>query len=706
FLVSPHFMFKDIIKQHGMQHPLAGSFTEYNVSHPVARAIYEQFATTLLPLIKDYKCISNIVVANEPQYDASILPDYYNEPWQNWLREKYNNDISELNRVYKSNYASFDEVDIRRTEDEKAKTYDFMLFNSVVFGGWHKFLSDAVHSVAPDIPVSVKIFGWTRTWSEPQLMLRGLGLEQYGWTDLNGCDYNNFLDDGVENLGKLFWYDLMSSYQNVPVVDTEDHIIKDWDQNFYPLYLADYAGQVIYQGAVHGRALSDIWIWARHRDNTALRDSVLYRPDVIQKISYAANDLNRLSYEITSMVNEPAEIGIVASDADWLLNIKGMRATYEAYEASLYLGQKPRFIPDIRPEDVNKYKVVIVPNTVYIKEETLQALKEYVDNGGYLIVMGKDVFTKDEHDLDRDSETGDYILSKAHYIDYDGNANKMTSMTKREFLEKVHEKFTEADASYLKIVDAETGELVPYLECNVGVNDGKVIINLSNCENNEKRVKIYADGQQIKTAKELRSRETVGDTFTIGSYGVITLETELENPFLDTYGHWAEKDILSLGKEGVISGVSPSRYAPQNATTRAEFLTLLTRAAGLEEASYNGEIPDVNADDWYAKTCAAGVKAGIIVSGEDFRPNDEITREEMCKMLVACAEKVSGAAVSGAADISFTDADKIGDTDAVKKAVSMNLMVGNSDGSFAPGNTATRAEAAAVIRRYIDGSKR
>ena len=700
FLLSPHFFFNDIIKQYGLEHPLAGSFTRINVSHPMVRKIYERFLRTVVPLIKDYKCITNIVVANEPQYDVSVVPEFYTVPWQEWLKEKYHNDISELNRVYKSNYSSFSEIELSRTDEEKAKTYDFMIFNDKVFGEWHKFMADIVHEYMPDMPVSVKIFGWTRTFSEPISMIRGTGLAEYDFINLNGCDYNNFLDDGVEGLGKLFWYDYMSSFRNLPVVDSEDHIVKDWDQNFYPLYLADYAGQVIYQGAVHGRAVTDTWIWSRHKANTAVRDSFLYRPDALKKISYAANDLNRLAYEITSLVQEPVEVGIVASKADWLFNIKGPRATYEAYEASLYLGQKPRFIVETLPEDINKYKAVIVPDTVYIPDNMVEALKDYIDNGGYVIIMGRDVLTKDEHDLDRDSEIVDYIINHSHVIEYDGTANKMTNMTKSEFLAKVYENFVNAGASYLRIEDAETGDFVPYLECNVGVNDGKVIINLANYEDNEKTVRVYLNGKQIHEATELRNREVLKDTFTIGSYGVITLEVNADNHLLDTFGHWAEDDIVKLCNKGIISGMSPSRYAPQNSTTRAEFLTLLVKAAGLEDTMYNGEIPDVKSDDWYAASCASALKSGIINPGENFRPNDKITRVEMCKLLVNCYEKTKGE-ITINDNITFNDLDKITDIDTVKKAVSVNLMVGYDNGSFEPESTATRAESAAVIRRYI-----
>ena len=701
YLLSPHMFFDNIVKKNGLQHPKAGSFTKYNVSHPIIREIYEKFLRTAIPLIKDYKCISNFIISNEAQYDVTYIPDFYTVPWQEWLEKTYNGDIGVLNQAYGTNYTSFSEVPLSRTETDTAKTVDIFEFNNEVFAEWHKFIADICHELAPDIPVSLKIFGWTRSYNEPISMIAGTGLEDYDFIDLNGCDYNNFLTDGLEDMAKLYWYDYMSSFRNLPVVDAEDHFIQDSSSNFYPSYLAPYCAQAIYQGAIHGRAISDMWIFARIKGNSALMDSYAYRPDAIQQISHAALDLNRLAYEIASLVNEPANVGIVASTADWLSNISGPHASYEAYQNTFFLGNKPRFIVETLPVDTTDFKAVIIPDTVYITRKMLDDLKNYVDNGGYLIAMSDDVLLKDDRNQEHDKELVDYIMSRAHIIDYKGSGWTMDNMTHPEFLSKLYDEFRNAGIGYVKILNSETGEFEPYVECNLGVNDGKVILNLANYGQEPRTVKVYFNDKLIENAYELRNRENVGGSITIDTYDSITLQLEDENVFFDTYGHWAENEILSLNKDGIINGVSASRYAPEDDITRAEFLALLVRCAGTEGAAYNGEIADVPADEWYAESCAAGIKAGVISAGDNFRPNDKITREEMCKMLVDCYENTKNA-INDYADVSFTDTALISDINSVKKAVSMKFMIGNADGSFAPSDTATRAEAAAVIKRYTD----
>ena len=129
-------------------------------------------------------------------------------------------------------------------------------------------------------------------------------------------------------------------------------------------------------------------------------------------------------------------------------------------------------------------------------------------------------------------------------------------------------------------------------------------------------------------------------------------------------------------------------------------MALLVRETESEEAVYNNEVPDVDKNKWYSGVVKTACEIGIIKKGENFRPDDSITREEMCGLLIDFYEYENGI-VSAAADKVFTDSDKISDTDSVDKAVALELMYGMDDGKFYPSEYATRAEASAVLARYI-----
>ncbi|MDY4976098.1 MAG: S-layer homology domain-containing protein, partial [Clostridia bacterium] len=107
---------------------------------------------------------------------------------------------------------------------------------------------------------------------------------------------------------------------------------------------------------------------------------------------------------------------------------------------------------------------------------------------------------------------------------------------------------------------------------------------------------------------------------------------------------------------------------------------------------------------WYAKEVNAAAAAGLI-SGYDgfFRPEDSITREEMAVIIVKAYQLRGGKAATG--QISrFADGDQVSSwaTEAVDQAVSVGLMSGMTYDRFAPGDNATRAQVASLIKRLLE----
>jgi hypothetical protein len=106
-----------------------------------------------------------------------------------------------------------------------------------------------------------------------------------------------------------------------------------------------------------------------------------------------------------------------------------------------------------------------------------------------------------------------------------------------------------------------------------------------------------------------------------------------------------------------------------------------------------------------------GYKNGI-ANGYDgkFSPNAGITREQMAVMLCNYAV-YAGLVISGAEDTEievFSDYESISDwaVTSVKWAMTMDILSGNDDGTFAPAANATRAQAAkmtAVLLRKMVG---
>lgn len=678
-LISPHYFFNDVVNEKNIGIN-AGHFMNYNPNSPVAREILEDYVNQVVPLMAQYKSVSSICITNEPQLFVDTATDnFYLEPWREFLKETYGGDIGKLNNLWKTSYSSFDECDFTDYKLNPVKNYDYKVFNDMALAEFHTWLADIVRKAAPGIPVNSKLMNYIG-YGPRNLSNNGTSyLYNYKAFDINGCDAVNYIDNEDEPLEKNIWYDYMRSYVDRPLINTEDHISRDRDVDYSPAS-ANYMAQDIYQGAIHGRYHSDIWVWQRYTagGSTDFIGSISYRPDAIEKIGKATLDLNRLGYQIEALQNEIPEMGIVYSDAD-LINKPGTAySSYWAYCAGLFNGKAVRFITDLNPSAINNYKLCVVPGTTYLSKEMLDAISGYIDNGGKVVIMGNDsdILTMDKRTNLHDTAIVSHIKANSEFIDFECDENGLIEgISKDELYEYFSTKLSKVGAKYVTLKDPITGKQVFDIECNIGVEDGKVILNLMNYKET-KDVNIYLGDTLVAKSVDLRTAKEYGEAVTAEQYIPITLEIEKDCVLLDTYGHWAEAYISELYKGKVIAGRSESRYDPNASITRWEFHALLSRAAGEKLAEYN---PD----------------------SQEFRPKDKITRGEMCEMLVKYKEAQNGE-IDTNIQLSFTD--EIENTEMVSKAVSAGLMSGYADGSFGAGNTATRAEAATVISNYLKGS--
>lgn len=159
---------------------------------------------------------------------------------------------------------------------------------------------------------------------------------------------------------------------------------------------------------------------------------------------------------------------------------------------------------------------------------------------------------------------------------------------------------------------------------------------------------------------------------------------------------WAAKDIYTLKDAGIIGGKSATEFDPEGDVTRAEFAKMVVGLFGYKATSDAVNFEDCKAEDWFTPYVAAGVEAGVIkgVSDTEFAPNATITREDACTILGRALNKVAQSN-----ELKFTDADKVAEYAAPYVALLSELgyVNGYEDGSFAPTNNITRAEAAKII---------
>jgi hypothetical protein len=175
--------------------------------------------------------------------------------------------------------------------------------------------------------------------------------------------------------------------------------------------------------------------------------------------------------------------------------------------------------------------------------------------------------------------------------------------------------------------------------------------------------------------------------------------------FADAQGHWAYSAISFVVSNGLFNGVSDTGFAPDAAMTRAMFATVLARYAG-GTASGSARFSDVPAGQWYTDGVLWATENKIVsgVGNGLFDPDRNITREQLAVMLYNYAKNI-GLDVSELGDLAgFGDAGTVSDwaEEALRWAVAAGLINGKPGELLDPKGTATRAEVATILQRFIE----
>ena len=356
--------------------------------------------------VKDKPALLSICLSNEPVYNKSgktrkTLPLY-----RQYLKDIHGGDIAKLNALYNTHYKSFDEVSaqprlVQEVEKNRA-FYDWTRFNKKHFSEWHRWMAQIVKKNLPHVPVHAKI-----------MVLYSFDRDKLGWgvdpeefcdvSDIAGCDAYNLPAGDYKSydwFGHEFWYDLLNSFHNQPVFNSENHIIAD---GLGPLHIpatmtrAVLAGRAAPPGGdddvgvgegfrhVAGRqhllpSCQHLRRWPRlHRYRPFCRRGRGHRP---------APPRIALLYSQPSIFWEGGYAGAIR-DIYTRLNFLGEKATF----VSEKMLQERRLPSGLR--------WIVLPQATHVEEATVAALAEFVARGGKIIRIGDDNLALDQYDRRR-----------------------------------------------------------------------------------------------------------------------------------------------------------------------------------------------------------------------------------------------------------------------------------------------------------------
>ncbi len=523
----PQFMYRRYsdLRDEGCTYP---SYLPYNPTHPKAKEIIHQFMDAVIPELVNAGIFDGICILNEPSFQI-YQTDYYLAPWQGYLQERYSN-ISALNQACKTDFTSFSQVDFSIAEVYPVLYKHLLDYNDQIMTEFVTDICQKIRSIAQDVRLYAKFLPTVRAYGNVGITY-GVDPEALApYLDLNGCDGVSFHNaEQLPLLAKMEWYDLLASVKNAPVVNAEDHTIQDnpgidGNEKIIPHAIAD-----IWQGAIHQRTKSLVWLWDRSANalqGVFSNPNVLTRPELASEYGKKFLDLNRLAKEIIAIQKEAPKVAILYSKTTQQYEKSYMHSLYLAYTNALFHGVKPVFITEDNIDALNRVSMLILPGTISVPNTTVDAIAEFSQKGGKVVFMGTDCLAYDETLNQRTDTNLSAVKNGALVIPVEEKTEEQVTVTNES--ETFRKLFDDAGLCDI-VLTHQDGTRAEQVEINIGSDAMYRYVNLCNYTWTDKSVRIEQNGKIVASSLDLISGETQGEYITLKPYSPVLVRFLHEN---------------------------------------------------------------------------------------------------------------------------------------------------------------------------------
>ena len=326
-------------------------------------------------------------------------------------------------------------------------------------------------------------------------------------------------------------------------------------------------------------------------------------------------------------------------------------------------------------------------------------LVDYADQTNVKVVLTKDASAVPNISIgmtDKNSNTARGTTNKSGTVTLPGNSG-ITDNDGRATFGYVDGRNVRHTLT-VRVLDFESGR--PIAGAILGFSGGKVTVRLpdgTDLSDSDRITLVVLDNQrapvveQESTATNDIGRSASGSTHGIGTVTVpVPVETERHSAYINGYPDG------TFGPENSMT----------RAEATAIFARLLAAKNGDNiNASGSTRFTDVPADAWYAGYVAYLTRCGVVngTSQTEFSPNQAITRAEFVTLAVRFFEVYGGDSVEKLGNyISFNDVPSgYWASDYIQDAANFGWINGYGDGSFRAGNKITRAEVVTIVNRVL-----
>ena len=278
--------------------------------------------------------------------------------------------------------------------------------------------------------------------------------------------------------------------------------------------------------------------------------------------------------------------------------------------------------------------------------------------------------------------------------------------------------FAIASAEKIRFIPSGGGTVEPSYQVSVSSDIQNGTVSISKAKNTAgKTVEITVSPNGGYAVKSITVKDASGNiielkksgnicSFTMPAQNVtitVLFTKAVTISFVDvTASDYYYEPVIWAFENGITEGVSETKFAPENITSRAQTITFLWRAAGCPEPLVNKNcFTDVSQDAYYYKAVLWAIEQKITfgTSTNTFSPEQSITRAQAVTFMA----RFAGATLSAETEATqFTDvAPDAYYASAVSWAALTGITEGVGNNKFAPDTVCNRANIVSFLYRYF-----
>lgn len=175
--------------------------------------------------------------------------------------------------------------------------------------------------------------------------------------------------------------------------------------------------------------------------------------------------------------------------------------------------------------------------------------------------------------------------------------------------------------------------------------------------------------------------------------------------FSDIDNHWAKSYIENIASNNAISGYPDKTFKPNNNITRIEFIAIILKSQGIHVGS-------VSQDEYWGQPYIEAALKNHLITHDEYGDINKttleknISREEMASIIVNAyvqSRDYIDHSIINKEILNLKDLDNVSPKyyKNVVASIKLNFITGYPDGTFAPQQETTRAEAAILSYRFL-----